>query len=582
LLWEGAADPRSELRWSLAKIRAAVGPWLQTSSDGVSLNVEALSIDAGTFRDKARGASAEQSIADALAMWRGPPLADVEVRGQQAFQAWVAAERDSLAGLRTNLLKAAVDRAWAHPEAALSAARRLLVQEPWNEWGHARVVQLLERCGRFAEAAAYAAVTRQNLSRDLGIPEAQLLMDAPPPPQAGNVGSSRPRVPRLAPLSRRVVQLEPLKLVPEDDDSARLATQVTASLGTGLWRSRFCDLLDGEGPGPSHSDDYLAADFAVRGAVVRWGDATQLSLRCVDLSRGTVVWFGQVTLGLPLSWNLYQWAESAADAIGAAVRVAAQGKGEADDLPNRLLTARSLAAALQPAANREALDLLNDILAKDADGSIPLALAAWCYAQRAVYNWSAKPDQDREEATRCAALAMRTGIDDPECLTAIAAARTLVADRNGAEVLLDRALRLDPLASGAHVRSGWLANYLDKPVRAERHFRMAMSLAPLDRASFNSLTGLGVAHFIRGDYAQATRRMEQGLALNPKATWIYRNLVPAYAAAGDRQKAEGGISALVADYPRLTVEAVCDAMVFSPTVMAKIADGLRSAGLPRA
>src|SRR5579859_345041 len=28
LLWDGTADPRSELRWSLAKIKAAVGPWI--------------------------------------------------------------------------------------------------------------------------------------------------------------------------------------------------------------------------------------------------------------------------------------------------------------------------------------------------------------------------------------------------------------------------------------------------------------------------------------------------------------------------------------------------------------------------
>jgi adenylate cyclase len=132
------------------------------------------------------------------------------------------------------------------------------------------------------------------------------------------------------------------------------------------------------------------------------------------------------------------------------------------------------------------------------------------------------------------------------------------------------------------VRSGWLDNYLDRPARPARRFRMAVRLAPLDAASFNCLTGLRVAHSIRVDHTQAIRRMEQGLALNPQAVWIYRNLVPAYAAAGDRQKAEDGICTLVKAHPRLTVAAVCDAMVFSPAVMARIAGGLRWAGLPRA
>ena len=579
LLWEGASDPRNELRWSLAKIKAAVGSWLQVSSEGVGLAGENLSIDAVAFRDIAQNDLSKQRIAEALAFWRGPPLADAEVNGQHAFQAWLAAERDFLAGLRTKLLKTAVDLAWARPEEALSAARRLVAHEPWNEWGHARVVQLLERCGRLAEAAAYFAATRRSLSRELGIPEAQVLVESPPPPsQARSVASGRPHPPRRA--LRRVVQLQPLKLVPPDDVLASVAAQVTASLGLGLWRSRSCNLLDGEGLAQSHSNDYLEADFAVRGAVARWGNAVQLSLRCLDLRLGTVMWFGQFEPGLPSAQNLFRWVEGAVDAIGAAIQAARPSTGEPDDLLNQLLTARALAGALEPTANRQALELLNAIRADDADEPSAVALAASCYAQRAVYNWSTNPDQDRMEAKHYAAGATWSGIEDPECLTMIATARTLVADRNGAEVLLDQALRLNPRACGAHVRSGWLANYLDEPARAERHFRIASKLTPLDASLFNCLTGLGVAHFIRGDYAQAIQCMEQALALSPKAVWIYRNLVPAYVAAGVRQKAEDGISMLIKDHPQLTVAAVCDAMIFSPTVMAKISEGLSSGRAP--
>jgi DNA-binding SARP family transcriptional activator len=135
LLWEGTADPRSELRWSLAKIRAAVGPWLQVSRDGITLAHENLLIDADTFRDMARQPLCGESIAEALTAWRGPPLADVEVRGHHAFEVWLSAERDFLASLRTRLLKAAVDCAWADPEDALSAARRLVSENPWGRVG---------------------------------------------------------------------------------------------------------------------------------------------------------------------------------------------------------------------------------------------------------------------------------------------------------------------------------------------------------------------------------------------------------------------------------------------------------------
>jgi DNA-binding SARP family transcriptional activator/tetratricopeptide (TPR) repeat protein len=574
LLWEGAADPRGELRWSLAKIRAAIGPWLQVSPDGIAIAGENVFIDATAFRDMAREASSEQSTAQALDLWRGPFLADAEVKGQQAFQAWLAAERDSLAEIRARLLREAVDRAWARPKAALAAARRLVAHDPWNEWGHARVVQSLERCGRLADAAAYAAAARQSLSLELGVPESEVLAPPPPPPQAAGDGPSRARTA----ASRLAIQLEPLRLLPSDEDSAALAAQVTAGLGLGLWRCRAWDVLDPNWSAQAAPGESPEADFAVRGALVRWGNAVQLSLRCVHLRRGAVVWFGQFEPERPSAQTLGKWVDGAVDAIGTSIR----GTDHAHDTVNRLVTARSLATVLQPAANRQAVDLLSAVLNEDADEPGALALAAWCYAQRAVYNWSSNPDQDRGEARRYAAMATRTGMEDPECLTTIATARTLVADRNGAEVLLDRALRLDPLASGAHVRAGWLANYGDEPARAMRHFRMASRLAPLDKGSFNCLTGLGVAHFIRGDQSQAIRRMEQALALNPKAIWIYRNLVPAYAAAGDRPKAEDGVRALLDAHPHLTVAAVCDAMVFSPVVMARIAEGLHWAGLPRA
>jgi tetratricopeptide (TPR) repeat protein len=544
----------------------------------VALTCEPGSIDAVAFRDRARAATNEQCIADALAIWRGSPLADVEVSGQQAFQAWIAAERDALTALRTNLLKAAVDRVWECPEAALAAARRLVAIEPWNEWGHARVVQLLERCGRTTEAAAYEAATRRSLCRELGIAEAKLLTPLPPPPVVPCKDETR-LVKRTA---RPVVQLEPLKVVPRGDYFAGLGAQITSWFGAALWRNRSCDVLDEEGAARSDSGDRLEADFAVRGVVVQREGGAQIALRCVNLRRGTVLWSGQTDVGSSFGPNPCPWVEASVEAVVAAIRTAVLELDDTVPRHYRLMTARSLAGALQPAANQQALCLLNEILADHPDEPDALALTAWCHAQRAVYNWSANADQDRCETRYYAAIAMRTGADDAECLTAIATARTLVADRNGAEALLDRALRLDSEAPGAHMRSGWLANYSDDPVRALRHFGIASRLARLDPASFNTLTGLGVAYFIQGDHAQAIRRMEQALALNPQAIWIYRNLVPAYVAAGERQKAEDGIGALVTGYPGLTVAAVCDAMVFSPSVQARIAEGLHCAGLARA
>jgi adenylate cyclase len=274
-----------------------------------------------------------------------------------------------------------------------------------------------------------------------------------------------------------------------------------------------------------------------------------------------------------------QWVERAVESIDVTVRTASTRALDEGSLEARIERARALASALTLDANRQALGLLGSILADDPDQPFAAALASWCYAQRVVYNWSQDFERDKSEAKYLAASATQGGLNDAPCLTTIATARTLIGDINAAQVLLERSLYLNGRSSAARARMGWLANYAELPQDAARHFRAAIRLAPTDPSLFNTLAGLGVAHFIEGDHRQAIRRMEQALALSPKAAWIYRNLVPAYAAAGDRQRAQDGVAALISHYPRLTAADVTDAMVFSAPVMANISKGLREAGL---
>jgi len=245
-----------------------------------------------------------------------------------------------------------------------------------------------------------------------------------------------------------------------------------------------------------------------------------------------------------------------------------------------MLEAYALAHTLEPNANQRALTLVDNVLNDDPDSARALALAAWCHAQRSVYNWSTDADADRSNVRHFATSATLLGQGDPECLTMAGTARSLIGDFSAAGTLLNRAVQLNPHSAWTQSRRGWLAVYLDKPEPAIHHFRDAVRLAPLDPAIFNSMVGLGVAHFIKGQFKPAIYWMEKGLALNPRAVWTYRNLVPAYVAVGNRAEAEQGISALLHQYPSLSTAAACAAMVFSRPTMVKLAHGLSRAGLP--
>ena len=78
LLWENAADPRGELRWSLVRLRKALGPWLLSSRDGVRIAPEGLVVDAAVFRHQASSTVSEHQARGVLALWRGQPLFDAD------------------------------------------------------------------------------------------------------------------------------------------------------------------------------------------------------------------------------------------------------------------------------------------------------------------------------------------------------------------------------------------------------------------------------------------------------------------------------------------------------------------------
>jgi len=211
--------------------------------------------------------------------------------------------------------------------------------------------------------------------------------------------------------------------------------------------------------------------------------------------------------------------------------------------------------------------------------SLALALAAWCEARRAVYNWTDDLEAAKSEGLRLARLAGDLKSDDPTVLTMLCAAHSVARDFHLASRLIEKALVLDPNSAWAWNRSGWLHAYLSQPDIAIEHFERAVRLSPLDPMNFNCYIGTGAAHFVAGRYTDAVAWLEKGLLENPSAIWAYRELAPAYAHLGQIADAQKGIDALLREYPKLTIAKVSNALAYAPGTLTRIVDGLRKAGL---
>lgn len=193
LLWDEAEDPRAALRWSLTKLRHALGPdFLTTDRNSVGLQHSLCEIDSLVV-ERAATRLADISSDELTTLenhFRGEFLNGLEMPRCYGFYEWCQAERAQLGQLREAVLKTLCRRFRNTPERALIYAHKLAAINPLDEAHHVQIVELLVTLGRHAEALTQANQCRTILSNELGIEPSDLLVVAL---QSGGTLSSAPR-----------------------------------------------------------------------------------------------------------------------------------------------------------------------------------------------------------------------------------------------------------------------------------------------------------------------------------------------------------------------------------------------------
>jgi AraC-like DNA-binding protein/Tfp pilus assembly protein PilF len=259
----------------------------------------------------------------------------------------------------------------------------------------------------------------------------------------------------------------------------------------------------------------------------------------------------------------------------------ASRKPEAELTPHDLaLRAMPWVLSLNAEGNAHALDLLERAMQRDPGNALATALAAWAYGQRVVYHFAPTPNEDRARSAELARKAQTLG-GDATVLAILGNALTFLHDLTTAELMVRKALSIDGGSAWAWSRSGWLDVYNGDADSGIERFKIALDLAPNDSLAFNSMVGIGCAHFESGRYSEAARWQQRALAEHPSATWIHRTMCPAYVLVGAESEAHRSVTALREDYPDLTVSEVQQGLPPLPqSYCNQVFDALHSVGLP--
>ena len=170
LLWEVPDDPRSELRWTLSKLRGVLGDALVTDRETVALDPRAARTDAAALLEAARDpGAAEIGLLERLAARRGEIFGpDLDLPRCPEFQAWLYAIREDVRQAQLAVLGELVRRFAADPGRALPYARTQVACDPLDEGARLRLIDLLTAAGRAEEAVQQRGLAVEVL-REAGI-----------------------------------------------------------------------------------------------------------------------------------------------------------------------------------------------------------------------------------------------------------------------------------------------------------------------------------------------------------------------------------------------------------------------------
>jgi len=326
----------------------------------------------------------------------------------------------------------------------------------------------------------------------------------------------------------------------------------------------------------------------LEGSVRRAGDQLRFAAQLIDAMSGAQIWADRFDGGIGDVFKLQdRIAESVVAAIEPNVQLAEIERMKRKPVANLdaydlVLRAQQLEYEFTPESFDAALRCLERALAIDPNYAQAMALAAYCHAERSQQGWLKDRASEAAEGIRLAARAVDLAKTDATVLWMAAyAARQLSMDASLAKELANRSLQLNPNSAIALAMTGWIEAIMAEPEKALEHLLRADRLSPRDPRTWFIITGIGMAHFIAGNYDDAIVWNKKALAQNPRSAVALRVLAASLARLGQIDHAKETITELLKIEPHLTISSLGARMLMQhPDVWKKFSEALRQAGLP--
>jgi TolB-like protein len=328
--------------------------------------------------------------------------------------------------------------------------------------------------------------------------------------------------------------------------------------------------------------------YVLHGSFRREGGHIRISAQLTDASAQTLLWADRYDCRSKATFELQD--RITARLISAIVpqleaheheRLKAEPIGEPDAYALTLAGVRSLRQWTKPGIDR-ALRLFRQAIAADREFAPAYAMSSYCYVQQQSYGWLADNACNRAEGVALARAAADLGADNALTLTRAAHAISVLGDDiDGGAVLVDRALKLNPLLDDAWYVSGWTMLIAGKPKLAGERLLRARELCAHDHLNFKIDAASAYALFFIGRYDDAAYSATTALRARPNYLTACRIAAASDVLAGRTEQGRRFIAKMRAADPKLRLSDLPELLPFRcKSDFDRWAGALQAAGLP--
>lgn len=611
MLWDkvGQAQARAGLRQAVKDLCAAFGSFaaelISIDRESIRLNTDACWIDALALLES----SSPDFVRSDLAVLCAGELLDGLDDTSTTFNLWLLNERTRFTGQLRELFESELrhaDQPNTDPNQIAAVARRLIAFDATHEGAARALMRALAEMGERGQALREYARCREALRKALDVepsPETKALhkairaysdrddrataIRASIPAQANRNGHQP--LPGRNRLRVAVLPFDGHSSEKEENLAFSLSHEIAAALARFRWFDVISPVSSTHTPLVNFaSEDLLQRkhlDYAVDGIVTRNGNRFQISVRLLDLTRGTQpVWGDRFELGVGELHRLNEFVVGRVVGSIDPVILFIEGKPKRREhygATGMLLLAIPMFYSMERKKFAQAGVLIHQALDIDPENAMALAWAALWRMARVGQGWEQDIAGNLATAEKLCLRAMRIDPENAEALGIYAHTCAWKQDFDTAMLYFDRSLRLNPNLAFIWALSAPTYCYIGQPDEALKRLERYRDLAPFDPNFCTFETAYAIAYFFKGEYEQAVLVGRRAAKTNPGFSAAYKPLIASLGHLGRPDEAKPYIAKLLALETNFTVQRFGEVYpIKHQSDRERYMEGLRRAGVP--